>query len=239
MNEIENLQTGPRKGRFACLGPPHVDLARGIRTSPQSQVHDHDHDHFLLLPPSSLPSILLRDMAGLVHPTPQFGFHPAPVNHSPSPLGFGFGLTSSHPHSAWQPQSQTALLAHSSSSTPSASHSYSKHAQKRRLDDNEDELRDESMDRSPTPERTRRIIAKRTRVFVEQASHSAGNEDTKASKDAMQPTKASDGVDVGMLLGESSLTSRVLTSLITVISEPSSTVVASYPHITARGKSHA
>ena len=64
------------------------------------------------------------------------------------------------------------------------------------------------MDRSPTPERIiRRALPKRARIFAEQVSQSAGNEVSKASKDATQPSKATDGVDVGMLLGEFSLSS--------------------------------
>ena len=145
-------------------------------------------------------------MAGLVHPTPTFGFHPAPVNHSPSPLGFGFGLTSSH--SAWQPQAnQSAFLAPSTSHSPSSSHVNSRSTQKRRHDDVEDDIRDEYMDRSPTPERSiRRIIQKRVRTSTEQVSQGIQGESSKTAKEATHSSsKASDGVDVGMLLGTSDL----------------------------------
>ena len=63
------------------------------------------------------------------------------------------------------------------------------------------------MDRSPTPERSiRRIIQKRVRTSTEQVSQGIQGESSKTAKEATHSSsKASDGVDVGMLLGTSDL----------------------------------
>lgn len=120
-------------------------------------------------------------------------FQPRPVGHSPSPLSFGFGLTS-HSVGAWPSTSHmnpTAFSPHFSNiqqSSPSK-------AQKRRHDSEEN---DERMDRSPTPERPKRIIKRlKPTVAQEPASHE------KESKENKAPAQGDDNdVDVGLLLGE-------------------------------------
>ncbi|THH09464.1 hypothetical protein EW145_g1982 [Phellinidium pouzarii] len=117
------------------------------------------------------------------------------VTHSPSPLGFGFGLsTAALP--GWQPPAMQppAFL-------PSPSHqafSAQKTAQKRRHDDADD---DESMDRSPTPERrpTRRIKQIRQRL-PESGSHEGGDHDKPNKENKSPGCDPGDGVDIGMLL---------------------------------------
>ncbi|KAF7436731.1 hypothetical protein PC9H_003564 [Pleurotus ostreatus] len=136
-------------------------------------------------------------------------FQPRPVGHSPSPLSFGFGLTS-HSVGAWPSTSHmnpTAFSPHYANihqSSPSK-------AQKRRHDSEEN---DETMDRSPTPERPKRIIKRlKPTVAQEPALHE------KESKENKAPAQDEDNdVDVGLLLA--SLPSQsllpILTSLIRV-----------------------
>ncbi|KAL4266948.1 Tethering factor for nuclear proteasome STS1 [Pleurotus pulmonarius] len=137
-------------------------------------------------------------------------FQPRPVGHSPSPLSFGFGLTS-HSVGAWPSTSHmnpTAFSPHFSNIQQQSSPSK---AQKRRHDSEEN---DERMDRSPTPERPKRIIKRlKPTVAQESASHE------KESKENKAPAQDDDNdVDVGLLLA--SLPSQsllpILTSLIRV-----------------------
>ncbi|KLO14501.1 hypothetical protein SCHPADRAFT_996611 [Schizopora paradoxa] len=134
-------------------------------------------------------------MAYVVHPHVEF--RPAAVNHSPSPLGFGFGLAAS---SAWQPQGLLSSCGQQQSLVSQHSSPH-KSAQKRRHEDTDGD-RDESMDRSPTPERRpmRRILPKRSRLLVEPV-HEQGANNNNDDKENRTPNNASgDGVDVGMLL---------------------------------------
>ncbi|TDL28519.1 hypothetical protein BD410DRAFT_834600 [Rickenella mellea] len=160
-------------------------------------------------------------MAHVVHPTPQFGFPPAPVNHSPPALGFGFGL-SPHPTTTYSPQAQSSFhLPHSL--TPQhhpiqqQQQQQQRTVQKRRHEDQDDDLRDESMDRSPTPERrpVKRVAPKRMRVSPGAGQHEPGGSGDKASKENKSSSAAEDGVDVGMLLA--SLPSPSLLPILTTI----------------------
>lgn len=138
-------------------------------------------------------------MAYVVHP--HLDFRPAAVNHAPSPLGFGFGLASS---TAWQPQGLLSPSCGQQQSLVSQHSSPHRLAQKRRHDDADDD-RDESMDRSPTPERRpiRRVLPKRSRLLMDPSHEQGGNGNNNDNgKENRTPnTDSGDGVDVGMLLG--------------------------------------
>ncbi|OJA16279.1 hypothetical protein AZE42_00127 [Rhizopogon vesiculosus] len=134
-------------------------------------------------------------MANVVHPPLDFLHNSA--THSPSCLGFGFGGTS------WQ---STMTLGHtqpatfqqlaSSMNLPAPVH----RVQKRRHEDDESDssgrhgARDIAMDRSPTPERSKRAAPKRAKVTsaVDSKDDKNGKENSSVSSD--------NDVDVGVLL---------------------------------------
>lgn len=152
-------------------------------------------------------------MANVLHHHIEFA--PRPVAHAPSPFGFGFGLgqssTSGAGPSGW-PQAPTPghtnlhafhQLA-SSINQATAVSSPSHKSVKRRLElDDEDPTtsgktsanRDESMDRSPTPERPKRAL-KRARV-----SPSDSGTKEQAGAKGNKPSPEEDEIDVGVLLG--------------------------------------
>lgn len=148
-------------------------------------------------------------MANLVHPS--IDFHRGPV--APN-LGFGFGMASPAIKGGWQ---QPPTIGHNNpiafqqlaSTIQQASPN---RAQKRRHEpeDNGDAharhgsghatttgLRDDAMDRSPTPERPKRGPPKRARVM--NVSEAGDKDKSKENK----PPGGGDEVDVGVLLGES------------------------------------
>ncbi|KAF9455113.1 hypothetical protein P691DRAFT_780429 [Macrolepiota fuliginosa MF-IS2] len=120
-------------------------------------------------------------MANVLHHHIEFA--PRPVAHAPSPFGFGFGLGQSSMSggpSGWQ-QAPTPghtnlhafhqLASSINQATTIASPSYK--SNKRRLEADDEDLstsgkasvnRDESMDRSPTPERPKRSAPKRAKI---------------------------------------------------------------------------
>lgn len=132
----------------------------------------------------------------LAQPPHQVSFPHRPVNHAPSPLGFGFGLSAQPMTSTWPQPS----LQRSSSSFPAISgHLPQTRVSKRRYEYDEDDrqLVDESMERSPTPERPKRAAPKRARTTP------AAVTTLKDARGAPQGSNDSDGhdVDVGVLLG--------------------------------------
>lgn len=167
-------------------------------------------------------------MANVLHPT--FDFHPRPVPHAPSPFGFGFGLrpapsgaSSSGASSSMNPSWGSASPTTPGHTNPAAFQQLaSSVAQaaarpgKRSRDPDDDPrhhaasnhnhpgtpgaLRDDAMDRSPTPERPRRAAPKRARVVNPQDPSAAPKEasSSKADKDA---AGGEDDVDIGVLLG--------------------------------------
>ena len=139
---------------------------------------------------------------------PHIEFQHRPVSHAPSPFGFGFGLGSAGPSAmgpvGWQPAttSHTNLAAFQQLAS---SVSQTSRAQKRRLEQEEDSEvhrhsshRDESMDRSPTPERPKRAAPKRAKI----APATPPSKDGQVSKENKSPNNDDDDVDVGVLLGE-------------------------------------
>ena len=135
-------------------------------------------------------------MARLI--SPQFGFAPRPVDHSPSPLSFGFGLSSAASLPGWQPPGMQPTTFPPS---PSAFGGSQRASQKRRHEETADD--DELMDRSPTPERRPVRPIKQMRVRMpENRSHEDEADHDKANKERRSPrTNSGDDVDVGMLLG--------------------------------------
>jgi hypothetical protein len=142
---------------------------------------------------------------------PQINFHPRPVSHAPSPFGFGFGLGSSisSMSTGWTPSTPghtnpAAFHQLASSVTQTAS----TRLQKRRLDPEDDSEssshqtqvnRDESMDRSPTPERLKRAAPKRARILN---TIESGTKDEGSEKENKAPgSTAEEDVDIGVLLG--------------------------------------
>ena len=153
-------------------------------------------------------SIISLTMANVLHRN--ISFHPHPVSHAPSPFGFGFGLSSAGPSSMGSPSwgsrqlepghTNPAAFHQLASSIPQSASS--SRAQKRRLDPEDDsELskspahRDDSMDRSPTPERPKRAPPKRARVA--HAQNTVSKDDAKAKKNSEE-----DHIDIGVLLGK-------------------------------------
>lgn len=133
-----------------------------------------------------------------------------PVPNAPPSFGFGFALASSSSAmapAAWQPAStpgHTNLAAFQQLASSVNHHSLAR-AQKRRHEGEDDSLtaRDASMDRSPTPERPKRAAPKRARVLPQTDSSSKDDTEFKENK---APSGADDlDVDVGVLLGESSV----------------------------------
>jgi hypothetical protein len=133
--------------------------------------------------------------------------YPRPISHSPKPFGFGFGLNASSP--PWPNPTVTPGHTNPSSFHQLASsinqQSSPPRAQKRRLEHDDDEAsgrgvvsvpRDQSMDRSPPPERPKRAVPKRARVTTPDGEEARGD----ASKEAK--AQKADDVDVGVLLGE-------------------------------------
>lgn len=156
-------------------------------------------------------------MANVLHHHIEFA--PRPVAHAPSPFGFGFGLGQSSSSgvvpSGWQPTPTPGhtnphafhqLASSMTHTTALASPSFK--SNKRRLEvDDEDSTtsgkasanRDESMDRSPTPERPKRAAPKRARI----APADAGTKEQVSAKENKPPSSEEDEVDVGVLLGMS------------------------------------
>lgn len=142
-------------------------------------------------------------MANLVHPSPQFGLRPAVVNHAPS-LGFGFGLSSAPSLPGRQPSAMQAPAyspSHSASG-PAYTPNHGKQTHKRRYD-NDDDDRDDSMDRSPTPEQRalKRIIQKRLRVLESSSNERNSGQDKSDGERKSAENEPDDDVDLGMLLG--------------------------------------
>lgn len=168
---------------------------------------------------SPLCSCLSRMAANVLQ---SIDFHPRTVTHAPSPFGFGFGLGPTSSHMA-APSWQSPAPSHSSAcqqaiySSSSSGQSPASRAQKRRHEPEEESEnikyptgRDESMDRSPTPERPRRIVPKRARLL---AVPDGGLKDEKAVKQNKSSGSSDENdVDVGVLLGENN---RFLLSSIT------------------------
>lgn len=127
-------------------------------------------------------------MANVVHP-------------QPNPFGFAFGLSSSSSNiKGWSQQSMNHPIHHLAASTSQAPSRL-----KRRLeveDENDSNIqrsspgvRDESMDRSPTPERPKRAVPKRARTSP--ATNTLGSKDVKENK----ASESDSDIDVGVLLG--------------------------------------
>jgi len=145
-------------------------------------------------------------MANVLHP--QINFHPRPVSHAPSPFGFGFGLgssISSMTSTGWTPSTpgHTNPAAFHQLAT-SVTQTASTRLQKRRLDHEDDSdsnsiNRDESMDRSPTPERPKRAAPKRARIV--NAIDSGAKDECNEKENKSPGSTAEDDVDIGVLLG--------------------------------------
>lgn len=144
-------------------------------------------------------------MANVLHPHIDFG--PRPATHASSPFGFGFGLGTSATSAmvaGWQ------LSPTPGHTNPSAFHQLTSVNQntpsrplKRRHEPQDDSeasrpARDHSMDRSPTPERPKRVAPKRARVtsILEYSRN-----ETAAKENKAQNTNIDDDIDAGVLLG--------------------------------------
>lgn len=146
------------------------------------------------------------------------GFPPGPVSHAPSPFGFGFGLgpsssTSMSSSAAWPTGGSTP--GHTPGHTNPAAFQQlaaSQNSQtfvrvpKRRHDPDDDGessrrslSNDDSMDRSPTPERPKRAAPKRARVV--NSSENASSKGTLSEGDKDGVGGSGDDVDIGLLLG--------------------------------------
>ena len=145
-------------------------------------------------------------MANVMHHHIEFA--PLPVAHAPSPFGFGFGLGQSS--SGWQttpttsranPLSLHQLASSLNQGTLTASPLHKSNKRRLEVDDEDSPVSvkasvnsDESMDRSPTPERPKRAAPKRART-TPGAKEQAGTKENKSL-----PSEE-DEMDVGVLLG--------------------------------------
>ncbi|PFH50800.1 hypothetical protein AMATHDRAFT_60453 [Amanita thiersii Skay4041] len=143
-------------------------------------------------------------MANVLHH--HIEFHPRQVSHAPSPFGFGFGLGTSAASAmasvGWQPGSTPGHTNPAAFHQLASAVSQSSRVQKRRLEqDDESEShrypgpRDESMDRSPTPERPKPSAPKRARI----APASSASKDGHESKEN-KTSSNDDGIDIGVVL---------------------------------------
>lgn len=119
----------------------------------------------------------------------------------PNPFGFAFGLSSPSSNiMGWSQPPMTHPLHHLAAPATQPSRL------KRRFEPEDENdtgpqrpspgARDESMDRSPTPERPKRGVPKRARTSP--ATNILGSKDVKENKS----TESDNDVDVGVLLGE-------------------------------------
>ncbi|KAJ7596952.1 hypothetical protein C8J56DRAFT_817102 [Mycena floridula] len=144
-----------------------------------------------------------------------------PVSSSSSSFGFGFGIPFSPSGmipTGWQPSPLSPGQAFHNSfagMNPSPARS-----QKRKLEPEDDSengrhTRDQSMDRSPTPERLKRAAPKRARVFNQ------GDESMKVDKAVKEKVAEENDVDVGVLLA--SIPAQSLLPLLNslIVAEPS------------------
>ena len=143
-------------------------------------------------------------MANVVYPP--LNFLHEPTHLSTPRFGFGFGLSGNSPTGAGkqavytpghtQPSAFQQLTSHIN--VPPATH----RIQKRRYESEDDAEssrhtgRDVAMDRSPTPERPKRVAPKRAKV-ASQDDESRDQQSSRASKNL----DADGDVDVGVLLG--------------------------------------
>jgi len=157
-------------------------------------------------------------MANVVRPP--VDFYPRPINSSPSPFGFGFGLSNPSAMVAAWPSTVTPGHMHSAALhqlSSSISQMPYIRVQKRRHEPEDDDVdaggsgsRDDAMDRSPTPERSKKAPPKRARVVTTDGM----SKDGKAGKENKPPGNNEDDVDVGVLLGGFHIIANVLISYI-------------------------
>ena len=154
---------------------------------------------------TSLVSNIHPFMANVLHPHIDFG--PRPAAHASSPLGFGFGLgtpASSAMVAAWQLSPTPGYTNPSASHQPtSVNQNAPSRPLKRRHEPQDDaetsRARDHSMDRSPTPERPKRVAPKRARL-APVLGYSTRNE-AVAKENKEQSANIDDDIDAGVLLG--------------------------------------
>ena len=203
-NSVENKDNtypGSQRGWSPCKDKSIVEVRAGRSTAARGLSRS-----FEVTTKSVTQDLCPHDFTMANVLPPQINFHPRPVSHAPSPFGFGFGLgPSSSVSSGWIPSApgHTNPAAFHQLAT-SVTQTASTRLQKRRLDPEDDSEsssyqsqanRDESMDRSPTPERPKRAAPKRARVL--NAIDSGGTE-----KENKAPgNTAEDDVDIGVLLG--------------------------------------
>lgn len=140
-------------------------------------------------------------MANVVQPHPQIDFHSNPLGHPPQ---IGLGLTLSMPTSLVGRSPHT----HASCVQPSPSAVNPSRTLKRRFEQDEEHAdqssghspgaRDVAMERSPTPERSRRSAPKRARNNLTFAQEHKGG---RTPKDVVNSNVENQDVDVGVLLG--------------------------------------
>ncbi|KXN83844.1 Tethering factor for nuclear proteasome STS1 [Leucoagaricus sp. SymC.cos] len=156
-------------------------------------------------------------------------FAPRPVAHAPSPFSFGFGLGQSSSSGVvapgWQasltpghtnPHAFHQLASSMNQATLTASPPHKSNKRRLEVDDEDPTIpgkasvnRDESMDRSPTPERPKRSAPKRAKL----APADNGTKEQAATKENKPPSSEEDEVDVGVLLA--SLPTQALLPLLT------------------------
>ncbi|KAG6334042.1 hypothetical protein ID866_5045 [Astraeus odoratus] len=137
-------------------------------------------------------------MANVVYP--QFDFLHNPVNHTSSRFGFGYGLSGSasiagrQEHGHRQPAAFQQLTSHTNIPQPVQRVQKRRHEPDDEADSPRQTARDVTMDRSPTPERTKRAVPKRARMT--QSTDAKNDAHVKEGKHRNEE----DDVDVGVLL---------------------------------------
>ncbi|KAJ3552256.1 hypothetical protein NM688_g4247 [Phlebia brevispora] len=141
---------------------------------------------------------MMADVA--THQFSQIPFHHRPTTHSPG-IGFGFGLSATSSNASWSSSNVHAPL--SPWNVP-FSHPQPANIRpaKRRLEPDDEDTRsrpssDDTMDRSPTPERPKRAVPKRARIS---SAHPSSLKDSKDGREAKDTAHDDNDVDVGVLL---------------------------------------
>jgi hypothetical protein len=139
-------------------------------------------------------------MANVVQPHPQLDFRSSTLGHPQ--MSFGLGLT--------MPSSLVGLSphAHTNVAQPPPSSINPSRTLKRRFENDDEQAdqssghslgaRDVAMERSPTPERTKRAAPKRARNGTMPAQDPKGG---RTSKELANSSAENQDVDVGVLLG--------------------------------------
>ncbi|THV07700.1 hypothetical protein K435DRAFT_265890 [Dendrothele bispora CBS 962.96] len=146
------------------------------------------------------------------------GFHSRPHKDAPT---FGFGLSPSMNPTQWPSSVPIYQPTPFNQFTSNSNHSSTIRSQKRRHDSEDgSENSQDAMDRSPTPDRPKRGLAKRARISPNPSETSA--KDEKGSKEDRIQSRSEQDIDVGVLLAR--LPPQTLLPILTALIEKHPTI---------------